>query len=48
VVEFGPVNASIHQIDESVAIDELEPLAASYRGVLERLLPPAGEAHARS
>ena len=48
VVEFGPVNATIHQIDECVALEELEPLAAVYRGVLERLLPPAGEAHARS
>ena len=40
VVEFGPVNASIHKIDENVGIDELELLARVYRGTLERLLNP--------
>jgi len=38
VVEFGPVNASIHQIDEHVAIADLEPLAAIYQRTLARLL----------
>jgi succinyl-diaminopimelate desuccinylase len=38
VVELGPVNATIHQIDERVAVADLEPLAAIYRRVLERLL----------
>ena len=38
VVELGPVNATIHQVDERVAIADLEPLAAVYRGILERLL----------
>ncbi len=38
VIEFGPVNASIHKIDEHVAIASLDPLAAVYRGVLERLV----------
>jgi len=38
VVEFGPINASIHKIDENVGVDELEQLARVYRGVLERLL----------
>ena len=37
LVEFGPVNASIHQIDESVAIASLEPLKEVYKGVLVRL-----------
>jgi succinyl-diaminopimelate desuccinylase len=40
VVELGPVNATIHMIDERVRIADLEPLAAIYRGVLERLLIP--------
>jgi succinyl-diaminopimelate desuccinylase len=42
VVEFGPVNATIHKIDERVSVADLEPLAAVYRGILERLLlhPP--------
>ena len=39
VVEFGPINASIHQVNEHVAVADLEPLKNIYRGVLERLLP---------
>ena len=38
VVELGPVNASIHKIDESVAIDELERLPRLYLSIAERLL----------
>ena len=38
VVELGPVNATIHMVDERVRIADLEPLAAIYAGVLERLL----------
>jgi len=38
VVELGPVNASIHKIDESVALDELERLPALYGSICERLL----------
>ena len=38
VVEFGPLNATIHKIDECVAVADLEPLARVYQGVLQRLL----------
>jgi succinyl-diaminopimelate desuccinylase len=38
VVELGPVNASIHKIDEHVRIADLEPLKDLYLGVLRRLL----------
>jgi len=38
VVEFGPVNRSIHCIDESVGIDELEPLKNVYRRTIAALL----------
>jgi len=38
VVEFGPVNASIHKIDEHVAVDAIEPLKDIYLRTLERLL----------
>lgn len=38
VVELGPVNASIHKIDESVALDELERLPRLYGSIAERLL----------
>ncbi len=38
VVELGPVNATIHKVDECVALDELEQLPQLYRAVCERLL----------
>ena len=38
VVEFGPINASIHQVNEHIAVTDLEPLKNVYRGLLERLL----------
>jgi succinyl-diaminopimelate desuccinylase len=41
IVEVGPVNATIHQLNERVAVADLEPLAAIYEGILARLLAPA-------
>ena len=41
VVELGPINASIHKIDECVAVADLAPLARIYENILRRLLPPA-------
>jgi len=38
VIEFGPLNASIHKIDEHVRVADLDPLKDIYRGVLERLI----------
>lgn len=38
VVELGPVNASIHQINEYVDVDDLDRLSNIYQGILERLL----------
>jgi succinyl-diaminopimelate desuccinylase len=38
VVEFGPLNASIHKIDEHVRTADIEPLKNIYRGTLQRLL----------
>jgi len=40
VVELGPVNATIHKLNERVRIDDLALLAAIYRGIVERLLLP--------
>ncbi len=37
VVELGPVNASIHQIDEHVDVESLETLSAIYEAVITRL-----------
>lgn len=41
VIEFGPPNATIHKINEQIAIADLEPLKDIYRGTLERLLGSA-------
>jgi succinyl-diaminopimelate desuccinylase len=41
IVEIGPVNATIHKLNERVAVAELETLAAIYSRILERLLAPA-------
>jgi succinyl-diaminopimelate desuccinylase len=38
VVEFGPTNATIHQVNESIQIAQLEPLKNIYRQTLEQLL----------
>jgi len=38
VVEFGPVNASIHKLNECVEIDDLEQLSKIYQLTLENLL----------
>ncbi len=38
VVEFGPINRSIHAIDESIGIDELDPLKNVYRRTIAALL----------
>jgi succinyl-diaminopimelate desuccinylase len=38
VVEFGPLNATSHKIDECVNIDDVEPLKNIYRKTLEQLI----------
>lgn len=38
VVELGPVNATIHKVDECVSVADLEQLPALYQAVCERLL----------
>ena len=37
-IEVGPVNASIHKVDEHVRVADLERLPALYRALMERLL----------
>lgn len=36
VVEFGLINATMHKLDEAVAVEELHTLTAIYRGILMR------------
>ena len=40
VLELGPVNATIHKVDECVDVDELDALSAIYEQILRRLLAP--------
>lgn len=38
VIELGPCNATIHKANECVRIADLEPLAAIYQQIIDRLL----------
>ena len=38
VVEFGPLNTSIHKLNEHVAVEDIERLSAIYQKTLEKLL----------
>ena len=38
VVELGPVNATIHKLNERVLVSDLEPLSSIYQGILQKLL----------
>jgi succinyl-diaminopimelate desuccinylase len=38
VVELGPINATIHKVDECVALADLEKLPALYQAICKRLL----------
>jgi succinyl-diaminopimelate desuccinylase len=38
-LEIGPVNASIHKVDEHVSVADLEALPGLYLALIERLLP---------
>jgi succinyl-diaminopimelate desuccinylase len=38
VIELGPVNATIHKVDECVSIADLERLPDLYDAICERML----------
>jgi len=38
VLELGPVNESIHKINEHIKVSDLDNLSEIYQGILERLL----------
>lgn len=38
VVELGPVNASIHKVNEHVIVEDVSRLTRIYKGIMERLL----------
>ena len=39
VIELGPVNATIHKVNECVRAADLDTLSSMYEGILKRLLP---------
>ena len=41
IVELGPVNATIHQIDEHIALEDIPRLTALYHNIMVRLLATA-------
>lgn len=41
VVELGPVNASIHKVNEHVSLDAVTQLTLMYERIMERLLLPS-------
>ena len=38
VIEFGPMNASIHKLNENIPVADIEPLQEVYQKTLEKLL----------
>ena len=38
VIEFGPTNATIHKINECIAVADIEPLSRIYQQILVNLL----------
>ena len=38
VIEFGPVNATIHKVNECIAVADIEPLSRIYEQILVNLL----------
>ena len=39
MVEFGPVGATMHQVDEQVPLAEIEAAARIYEAILDRYFP---------
>ena len=38
VVEFGPINATIHKVNEEVAVDDIDRLRRIYQSIMEKML----------
>ena len=38
VLELGPLNATIHKVNECVSVDDLDTLSAIYEAILKKLL----------
>ncbi|HET7133548.1 MAG TPA: M20/M25/M40 family metallo-hydrolase, partial [Gammaproteobacteria bacterium] len=42
VIELGPINKTIHQVNETVSVEDLERLERIYFRIAELLLPAPG------
>jgi succinyl-diaminopimelate desuccinylase len=42
VIEFGPTNATIHKVNECIAVADIEPLSRIYEQILRNLLVKEG------
>jgi succinyl-diaminopimelate desuccinylase len=38
VIEFGPLNKTIHKLNECVGVADIEPLKQTYKLTLEKLI----------
>ena len=38
VVEFGPVNATIHKVNERIRVSEIDALSRAYEQIVQRLM----------
>ena len=41
VIELGHINATIHKINESVRIDDLQPLTRIYKDIINNIFADA-------
>ena len=41
VVEFGPINASIHKVNEHIEVADIDRIKDVYRAILRKLLLPS-------
>ena len=40
VVEFGPVNSTIHKVNEKIAVEDIDAIRRVYLSILERMMLP--------
>jgi succinyl-diaminopimelate desuccinylase len=40
VVEFGPVNSTIHKVNEEIAVEDIDAIRRVYLSILERMMLP--------
>lgn len=41
IVELGPINETIHKVDECVSVVDLQQLSLIYQQIMQKILLPA-------